>query len=131
MQTTNPAPGLASYIFGAAIAAFALNYCAQSAATAFSASDRIDVPSEPARPMNIVDRSHKGDRLPGGQQTYSKAASGSVAIGDMDLLPATVPHNNNPPRAPSLLPELPDGCESAFSALSAAELKVLAARCFT
>jgi hypothetical protein len=80
--------------------------------------------------MYIVDRSHKGDRLPGGQKTNGQSASGSVTIGDMEPPPAKAPLIIAP-RSPGLLPELPDGCESAFSALSAAEQKKLAARCLT
>ena len=37
-----------------------------------------------AQSMNIVDRSRKGDRLSGGQQTYGQAASGSVEVGNVE-----------------------------------------------
>jgi hypothetical protein len=66
MRTINPAPGLVPYIVGAAVAAFALNYCIQSVEAGLNAPDRIGAQSEPAQPMHIVDRSHKGDRLPAG-----------------------------------------------------------------
>jgi hypothetical protein len=130
MRVTNFASGLVPYIAGAAVAAFALDYCAQSFGTGLNASDRIGFQSEMVQPMNIVDRLHKGDRLPGGQRTNGQAASGGVTIGDMELPPAKAPHIIAP-RSPSMLPELPDGCESAFSPLSAAEQKKLAARCLT
>jgi len=130
MQMTNLTSGLVPYIASAAVATFALNYCVQSLGAGLIASDRIGIQSEPAQPINIVDRSHKGDRLSGGQHIYGQAASGDVAIGNMGLLPATAPFNDAR-QLPSILPKLPDGCESAFSPLSAAERKSLAARCVT
>jgi hypothetical protein len=130
MQVTTLASGLVPYIAGAAVAAFALDYCVQSLGTGLNASERTDIQREMVQPMNIVDRSHKGDRLPGGQKTNGQSASGSVTIGDMELSPAKPPLIIAP-RSPGLLPELPDGCESAFSPLSAAEQKKLAARCST
>jgi len=130
MLATNLASGLVPYIAGAAVAAFALDYCAQSLGTSLNTSDRIGIQHEIVQPMNIVDRSHKGDRLPGGQKTNGQSASGSVTIGDMELPPVRASHTIAP-RSPSLLSDLPDGCESAFSPLSAAEQKKLAARCLT
>src|SRR5580704_8283516 len=130
MQVATLASGLVPYIAGAAVAAFALNYCVQSFETVLNASDRVDNQSEMARPLNIVDRSHKGDRLAGGQKTNGQSASGGVTIGDTEPPPAKAPPIIAP-RSPSLLPELPDGCESAFSPMSAAEQKRLAARCST
>jgi hypothetical protein len=130
MHVTTLASGLVPYIAGAAVTAFALNYCVQSFGTSLNASDRVGIQSEKAQPMNIVDRSHKGDRLAGGQKTNGQSVSGDVTIGDTELPPAKGPLIIEP-RSPSLLPELPDGCESAFSAMSAAEQKKLAARCLT
>jgi hypothetical protein len=129
MRVASLASGLVPYIAGAAVAAFALNYCAQSLGTGANVSDLV-IQSEMVQPMNIVDRSHKGDRLPGGQRTNGQAASGGVTIGDMELPPAKAPLIIAP-RSPSMLPELLDGCESAFSPMSAAEQKRLAARCLT
>jgi hypothetical protein len=130
VQVTNLASGLVPYIAGAAVAAFALDYCVQSFGTGLNASDRIGIQNEMVQPMNTVDRSHKGDRLPGSQKTNGQAAAGSVTIGDMELPPAKAPLVIAP-RSPSMLPELPDGCESAFSPLSATEQKKHAARCLT
>jgi hypothetical protein len=109
---------------------FALDYCVQLFGTGLSASGQIGIQSEIAQPMNIVDRSHKGDRLSGGQKTNGQSASGSVTIGDIELPPAKTPLMSAP-QSPSVLPDLPEGCESAFSPLSAAEQKKLAARCST
>jgi hypothetical protein len=122
--------GLAPYIAGAAVIAFTLDSCAQPSGTGLNASGRISLQSETAQPLYIVDRSHKGDRLPGGQPTYGLTASGDVAIGNMELRPAKAPRGDAP-RSSSFLPELPDGCESAFSSLTAAKQKTLAARCLT
>jgi hypothetical protein len=130
MQVTALASGLVPYIAGAAVAAFALDYCVQSFGTGLNASDYVDIQSEMVQPMNIVDRSHKGDRLAGGQKTNGQSASGGVTIGDMELPPAKAPLTVAP-RSPSLLPELPEGCESTFSPMSAAEQKKFAARCLT
>jgi hypothetical protein len=130
MHVTTLASGLVPYIAGAAVAAFALNYCVQSFGTSSNASDRVGIQSEKVQSMNIVDRSHKGDRLAGGQKTNGQSVSGGVTIGDTELPPANAPLIIEP-RSPSLLPELPDGCESAFSPMSAAEQKRLAARCLT
>jgi hypothetical protein len=130
MQVNHLASGLVPYIAGAAVAAFALNYCAQSAGTRLTTPERISVQSETAQPMNMLDRSHKGDRLPSGRQTYGRAASDNAAIGTMERAPVAVPLSDisQPPSQPANLPE---GCESAFSPMSAAELKTLAARCLT
>jgi len=122
MQVSQLASRLVPYIAGATMATFALIYCQQSLGTSFNPSDRISFQSETAQPMNIVDRSHKGDRLFGAQQT--------VASGNMELVPMTAPVSDAP-RSPSVLPNLPDGCESAFSSMSAAEQKTAAARCLT
>jgi hypothetical protein len=130
MQPTTPASELVSYIAGAAVAAFALDYCVKSFGTGLDSSGRIGIQRETVQPMNIVDRLHKGDRLPGGQKANGQAASGNVTIGDMKPPPARAPLNDAP-RPPRLLPDLPDGCESAFSSLSAADQKKLAARCST
>jgi hypothetical protein len=130
MRAINAAPGLVPYIAWAAMAAFALNYCIQSVQAGLNASAGIGGRSEVAQSMNVVDRSHKGDRLPGAQRIYGQATAGSVEVGNADLAPATVPRRS-PPQSPSLQPELPDGCESAFSPLSAAEQKDFAARCLT
>jgi len=73
--------GLARYIAGAAVIAFTLDFCAQPFGTGLNASGRISLQSETAQPLHIV-CSHKGDRLPGGQQTYGQAASGDVTIGN-------------------------------------------------
>jgi hypothetical protein len=126
MRAIDPAAGLVPCIVGAAVAAFALSYCLQSVAAGLNAPDRIGVQSEPAQPMHIVDRSHKGDSLSGGQRVNDQAAAG----GNVELFPTMVPRSN-PRLSPSLRPELPDGCESAFSPLSGAEQKDLAARCST
>jgi hypothetical protein len=130
MQVSQLAPRLVPYIAGATMAAFALIYCQQFLRTSFNPSDRISFQSETAQPMNIVDRSHKGDRLFGGQQTYGQAVSGSVASGNTELVPMTAPVSDAP-RSPSVLPNLPDGCESAFSSMSAVEQTTAAARCLT
>jgi hypothetical protein len=130
MQVTTVASGLVPYIAGAAVAAFALDYCVQSFGTSLNASDRVGIQSETVQPLNLVDRSHKGDRLSAGQKANGQAASGNVTIGDMEPPPARAPLNDAP-RPPRLLPDLPDGCESAFSPLSAAEQKKLATRCST
>ena len=116
MQVSQLVPRIVPYIAGATMAAFALIYCQQSLGTSFNPSDRISFQSETAQPMNIVDRSHKGDRLFGGQQT--------VASGNMELVPMTAPVSDAP-RSPSVLPE------SAFSSMSAVEQKTAAARCLT
>jgi hypothetical protein len=130
MRVINPAPGLVPYIVCAAMAAFALNYCIQSVQAGLNASDRIGGQSEVAQSMNIVDRSHKGDRLSGAQRIYGQATAGSVEFSNADPGPATVPRRSPPPSL-GLQPELPDGCESAFSPLSAAKKKDFAARCLT
>ena len=130
MRAINTVPDLVPYIACAAIAAFALNYCIQSVQAGLNASDRIGGQSEVARSMNVVDRSQKGDRLSGGQRIFGQASAGSVDVGNMELAPATAP-SRRPSRSPGLQPELPDGCESAFSSLSAAEQKDFAARCLT
>jgi hypothetical protein len=130
MHVTTLASGLVPYIAGAAVAAFALDCCVQSFGTSINVSDRVSNQSEIVRPLNAIDRSHKGDRLAGGQKTNGQSVSGGVTIGDTELPPANAPLIIEP-RSPSLLPELPDGCESAFSPLSAAEQKKLAARCLT
>jgi hypothetical protein len=126
MRAINPAAALVPYIVGAAVAAFALSYCIRSVAAGLNAPDRIGVQSEPAQPLHIVDRSHKGDRFSGGPRVNDQAAAG----GNVELFPTMVTHSN-PRLSPSLRAELPDGCESAFSPLSAAEQKDLAARCLT
>jgi hypothetical protein len=130
MRVINPVPGLVPYIACAAIAAFALDYCIQSVQAGLNASDRIGGQSEVARSMNVVDRSQKGDRLSGARRIYGQATAGGVEVGNADLAPATVPRRSLP-QSPNLQPELPDGCESAFSPLSAAEQKEFAARCLT
>jgi hypothetical protein len=130
MRVSHLASGLVPYFAGTALAAFALVYCAQSLESGLNLSNRISFQSEAAQPMNIVDRSHKGDRLPRSQQTYGQAASSSVASGNMELVSMTAPVSDAP-RSPSVLPNLPDGCESAFSSMSAAEQKTVAARCLT
>ncbi len=130
MRAVNPVPGLVPYIACAAMAAFALNYCIQSVEAGLNASDRIGGQSEVAQSMNIVDRTHKGDRLFGAQRSYDQATAGSVEVGDVNPAPTTVPRRS-PPQPPSAQPELPDGCESAFSPMSAAEQKDFAARCWT
>ena len=130
MQGINLTSGLGPYIAGAAVVAFALDFCTQPFGAGVNASDRIGIQSEAALPMNNVDRSHKGDRLSSGRQINGQAASGSVAIGNMELLAAKAPLVDVP-LSSTFLPKLPEGCESAFSALSAAEQKDLAARCFT
>jgi hypothetical protein len=130
MQGRHLTSGLGPYIAGAAVVAFALDFCAQRFGAGVNTSDRIGIQSEAAQPMNIVDRLHKGDRLSSGRQISGQAASGSVAIGNLETLPAKAPLVDVP-LSPTFLPKLPEGCESAFSALSAAEQKDLAARCFT
>ena len=130
MQGRNLTSDLFPYIAGAAVLVFALDFCGQQFGAGLNPSPRISARSETTQPMNVVDRSHKGDRLPGGQETYGQAASGGMAIGNMELLPAKAPLVDAP-RSPSILPRLPDGCESAFGSLTAAEQKALAARCLT
>jgi hypothetical protein len=130
MQGRNLTSGLGPYIAGAMVVTLALAFFAQPLGTGVNASDRIGIQREAAQPMNIVDRSHKGDRLSSGRQINGQAASGSVTIGNMVTLPAKTPLVDVPP-SPTFLPKLPEGCESAFSTLSAAEQKTLAARCFT
>jgi hypothetical protein len=130
MRVVNPVPGLVPYIACAATAAFALNYCIQSVEAGLNASDRIGGQSEVAQSMNIVDRSHKGDRLSGAQRIYGQATAGSVEVGNASLAPTTVPRRSPSP-PPRAQPELPDGCESAFSPMSAADQKDFAARCWT
>jgi hypothetical protein len=130
MRRINPAPGLVPYIIGAAVAAFALNYCIQSVEVGLNVPDRIGAQSDPALPVHIVDRSHKGDRLPADQRIYGQDATSSMAAGNLGLFSPTMPHIDLRP-APGPRPELPDGCESAFSPMSAAEQKTSAARCLT
>ena len=130
MQVGTLASGLVPYIAGAAVAAFALDYCVQSFGTGLNASERVGNQSEMVRPLNVVDRSHKGDRLAGGEKANGQSASGGATIGDSELPPEKAPLIIAP-RLPRLLLELPDGCESAFSPMSAAERKRLAARCLT
>jgi hypothetical protein len=116
----DPAP----YIAGAAVIAFALGYCAQPFTAGLNASGRIGAQSELARPMNIVDRSHKGDRLSG------QAASGNAAIGSIEPRPdQTVPRDVRRPSKLRL--QLPDGCETAFGPLTAEDRKNIADRCLT
>jgi hypothetical protein len=121
---------LGSYIACAAVVALALDYCVQSFGTDLSAASHIGIQSEMAQPMNIVDRSHKGDRLSVGQSTYGQGASGGVAIDNMKSLPAKAPLVEAP-RSPSLPPDLRDGCESAFSSLTPGAVKNIAGRCVT
>ncbi len=130
MRVINPVPGLAPYIACAAMAAFALSYCIQSVQAGLNASQRIGGQNEVAQSMNIVDRSRKGDRLSDVQRIYGQTTAGSLEVGNADVAPATVPRRG-PPQSRGLQPELPDGCESAFSPLSAAEQKDFAARCLT
>ena len=133
MQGRNLTSDLVPYIACAAVAAFALDYCAGSFGTGLNASGRIGIQSETAQPINVVDRSHKGDRLPGGRQTNGQAASGGVAIGNMELLPALPAKapRVDAPRSLSFLPKLPDGCEPAFSPLTAAGQQNIPDRCVT
>jgi hypothetical protein len=130
MHGTNLTSGLVPYIACAAVAAFALDYCVQSVGTILNASARIGIQSEIVQPMNIVDRSHKGDRLPRGQPIYGPAASDGVATGNIELTPAKAPPVDAP-RLPSFRLELPDGCEPAFSSLTAGVRKNIADRCTT
>jgi hypothetical protein len=130
MQEINPVPGLVPYIACAAVAAFAMNYCIQSVQAGLNASDRFGGRSEAVQSMNIADRSHKGDRLPSTHRIYGQATAGSVDVGPVDPAPATV-SRRTPPQSLGLQPQLPDGCESAFSPMSAAEQKNFAARCLT
>jgi hypothetical protein len=130
MQGRNLTSDLIPYIAGAAMLAFVLDFCAQPFGTGVNASDRIGIQREAAQPVNIVDRSHKGDRLSSSRQISGQAATGGVAIGTMEPLPAKA-SLVDVPLSPTSLPKLPEGCESAFSTLSAAEQKDLAARCFT
>jgi hypothetical protein len=90
MQEINPVPGLVPYIACAAVAAFAMNYCIQSVQAGLNASDRFGGRSEAVQSMNIADRSHKGDRLPGTHRIYGQATAGSVDVGPVDPAPATV-----------------------------------------
>src|ERR1022692_1583565 len=91
MHVTTLASGLVPYIAGAAVAAFALNYCVQSFGTSLNESDRVGIQSEKVQPMNIVDRLHKGDRLAGGQKTNGQSVSGGATIGDTELPRAKAP----------------------------------------
>jgi hypothetical protein len=130
MRSGNLISDLAPYIAAAAAIVFLLVFCAEPIATGSNASGRIGFQNEPAQLVNTVDRSHKGDRLSGGQQTYSQAASSNTAIGDMPPRPdQTVPRNA--PRSSDLQPKLPDGCEAAFGPLTPDDQKDIAARCLT
>ena len=126
MRAVNQAHGLFPYIVAAAVAAFALNYCIQSVEAGSYAPNRIAVQNEPVEPMHTVDRSHKGDRLPGAQQVNDQAAADGTVV----VFPTMVPRSNPPP-SPGPRSDLPDGCESAFSPMSTAEQKDFAARCLT
>jgi hypothetical protein len=122
---------LAPYIACAAAVPSALDYCVQSFGTNLSAASHIGTQSETGQPMNIVDRSHKGDRLSVGQSNYGQGASGGVAIGNMKSLPANAPLVDAP-RSPSLPPDLRDGCESALSSLTPSAVKNnIAGHCVT
>jgi hypothetical protein len=122
--------GLAPYIFGAAVVAFALDYFAQSFGTGLSASGRMGIQSETTRPLNDVDRLLKGDRLPGGQSTNGQATSGAGAIGHIEPRPAKAAPDDAP-RSPDFQPKIPDGCDPAFSPLAPAEQINPVARCLT
>jgi hypothetical protein len=126
MRVINQAPGLLPYIIGAAIVASGLNYCIQSVEARLNAPDRIAVQNEPVQAMHIVDRSHKGDRLPGSQSVQDQAAADGTAVAFPTMAPRSILRLSPGPRT-----ELPDGCESAFSPMSAAEQKKFAARCLT
>jgi hypothetical protein len=130
MQMNHLASGLVPYIAGAAVAAFVLNFGEQSAGTRLTTPERISVQSETAEPVNTLDRSRKGDRLPSVRQTYGQAASNNAVIDTVERVPVAAPLSDisQPSSRPANLPE---GCESAFSPMSAAEQKTLAARCLT
>jgi len=130
MRLINPAPGLVPYVACAAIAAFALNYCMQSVQVGLNAPERIAAQSEVAQSTNFVDRSHKSDSFSNTQRIYGQATAGSLEVGNPGVAPVIVPRRGSPPSL-GHQPELPDGCESAFSPLSAAEQKDFAARCLT
>jgi hypothetical protein len=130
MRSGNLICDLAPYIAAAAAIAFLLVFCSDPFTTGSNASGRIGFQNEPAQLVNIVDRSHKGDRFSGGQQTYGQAASGNTAIGDILARPdQTVPRNV--PRSSHLQPKLPDGCEAAFGPLAPEDRKNIADRCVT
>jgi len=121
----NMMAGLVPCIAGAALVAFALEYCAFG--TDSNASGRIGVQIETVQPMNIVDRSHKGDRLTGAQQT---SASDIVPVGKVEPQPVKAAPDETL-QSPKVQPKLPDGCEPALSPLTAAKRKTPAARCLT
>jgi hypothetical protein len=130
MRSANLICDLAPYIPTAAAIAFLLVFFAEPFTTSLNASGRVGFHNEPAHPMNIVDRSHKGNRLPGRQETYGQAASGNTAIGDIEPRPdQTVPRNA--PRSSHIQPKLPDGCEAAFGPPTPEGQKDIAARCLT
>jgi len=131
MQTRNLMSSLGPYIFGAAVVAFALDYFAQSFGTGLSASGRMGIQSETTRPLSDVDRSLKGDRLPGGQSTNGQATSGAGAIGNIELRRPVKAAPDDTPLSPDFQPKIPDGCEPAFSPLAPAEQINPVARCLT
>jgi hypothetical protein len=127
VQGRVPMPGLAPYIAAATVIAFAMDYCAQPFGTGLYALPRIGAQSESIQPLNVVDRTLKGDRLPG-EPTHGQATSSGTPIGDTMRQPAqTVPRDI--PRSPK--GQLQDGCESALGPLTSAKQKSLAARCQT
>jgi len=130
MYARNLTSDLVPYIVCAAVAAFALDYCVQSFGAGLNASHRVGIQSETVQPMNVVDRSRKGDRLPGGQSTYGQAASGGLTIRNIEPL-APAASQVDAPRSPGSLRDLPDGCEPAFSSLTAEGRKNIADRCTT
>jgi hypothetical protein len=104
MLSRNSISDLVPYIASAAVAAFVLGYCSQPFA---AAAGRIGARTETAQPVNIVDRSHKGDRLTAPDQTVRP-----------DL-----------PRSSKLTPAIPDGCDPAFGPLLTTEQGNFAGRC--
>jgi hypothetical protein len=102
-----------------------LEYCAFG--TGLNASSHVGLQIEAVQPMNMVDRTHKGDRLTGAQET---SASDLTPIGKIEPQPVKV-GPDDALRLPRVQPKLPDGCEPALSPLTDAKRKSPAARCLT
>ena len=109
-------------IAGAAITAFVLTY----GWPPLPAHSSMSAAPQTAFPMNVVDRSHKGDRLVidplmAGRQMFD---TGVVDIHRPDQsLPRGVPRSSN------LQPAIPEGCDPVFGPLLTAEQGNFAGRC--
>jgi hypothetical protein len=122
--------GLIGWIAGAALAAFALDYCTQPFAAGLNPPGHIGLQGETVQPMNVVNRVLKGDRLRSDQLTSDRAASGAATVDEserqpMRAAPREVPHSQG------LQPKLPEGCEPALSPLVNSKQNNFPAGCLT